>query len=282
MAYIYVITNNINGKTYVGQTATTIANRWRSHVNSFNRFAKTGEDPTNLKRAMLKYGIENFSICMLYECEESELDSLEEIYIELMDSRNSGYNMTTGGGGTRGHKWSEESRRKLSESISGEKNVKFGKPLPEYVKAKLSESLSGSKNPFSGKTHTDEAKRKISEAHLGKVLSDDHKRKLSESRTGEKNHRFGKSASPLAKERCIAACSKTVNIEGVEYSSIKEACKVLDTSWHTIQKYLRGELGRISVEYEGSIYTSVNALAKHLGLPIVKVCSIIGKGRWDK
>ena len=34
--YIYLITNNINGKQYVGQTRNTIQKRWNGHKSSAN------------------------------------------------------------------------------------------------------------------------------------------------------------------------------------------------------------------------------------------------------
>ena len=37
MAYIYLITNKINGKQYVGKTENTIDERWREHCNDYQR-----------------------------------------------------------------------------------------------------------------------------------------------------------------------------------------------------------------------------------------------------
>lgn len=53
--YIYKITNLINDKVYIGQTTTTINNRWSQH--------KTHKDKrSHLRSALDKYGIENFKI----------------------------------------------------------------------------------------------------------------------------------------------------------------------------------------------------------------------------
>ena len=59
MAFIYVITNNLNQKKYVGKTTTTIKQRWQQHIKDSKK-----DDISNrpLYAAFNKYGIENFSI----------------------------------------------------------------------------------------------------------------------------------------------------------------------------------------------------------------------------
>lgn len=63
---IYLITNNINNKVYVGQ-AINFKNRWASKYNRY------------LKRAIIKYGKENFYFHILEEVEiDKELLNLRE------------------------------------------------------------------------------------------------------------------------------------------------------------------------------------------------------------
>ena len=50
-----------------------------------------------IKRAILKYGKENFTIEILEECEQSLLNDKEKYYIKVYDSYNKGYNCTLGG-----------------------------------------------------------------------------------------------------------------------------------------------------------------------------------------
>lgn len=63
MAFIYVITNQINNKQYVGKTErSSIEERWKEHLKDIHRrkFEKR-----SLYDAMNKYGTENFSIRQL-------------------------------------------------------------------------------------------------------------------------------------------------------------------------------------------------------------------------
>lgn len=92
---IYIIRNNINGKVYIGQTIQPLKERWYRHCG------KTGisesESRMAIKRAILKYGKENFTIEILEECNQEDLNAREKYYIDMYDSYKSGYNSTLGG-----------------------------------------------------------------------------------------------------------------------------------------------------------------------------------------
>ena len=102
IGYIYLVTNNITGKKYVGQTRRTIQERWADHIN--RRYS----DDYYFHRALIKYGTDNFSIKEIdVICEadlESLVDSLNEseiYYIEYFKTLYpDGYNLTIGGGNT--------------------------------------------------------------------------------------------------------------------------------------------------------------------------------------
>lgn len=90
---IYTITNQLNGKIYVGQTTKSIEHRIQSHRNSM----VSGVD-THIYRAMRKYGWENFKFEVIATAQsQQELDQLEEFYIQKFDAIRSGYNMAPGG-----------------------------------------------------------------------------------------------------------------------------------------------------------------------------------------
>lgn len=96
MAFIYKITNSLNGKCYVGKTLGSIEERWKQHISSINR-EEYKKRP--LYRALNKYGIANFSIESLEECAESEADSKEIYWISKLNTYSKGYNATLGGDG---------------------------------------------------------------------------------------------------------------------------------------------------------------------------------------
>ena len=94
---IYKIENKINGKVYIGQTVQSLNNRWYRHCQ-LNGLSKS-ESNMHIKRAILKYGKENFSISILERCDSSILNEREIYYINKYDSFKNGYNKTTGGSG---------------------------------------------------------------------------------------------------------------------------------------------------------------------------------------
>jgi hypothetical protein len=87
---IYLITNKINGKKYVGQTKRSVNRRWCAHKNN-----KSGL----LSKAFKKYGLNNFIFEEIISC--FDMDSLnfyEKYFIEYHKAiRPNGYNLTTGG-----------------------------------------------------------------------------------------------------------------------------------------------------------------------------------------
>ncbi len=102
---IYLLTNRINNKVYIGQS-------WYE-LNI--RMGKNGSNYKNsvyLYSAISKYGVENFIYTILEKTfDQIEANRLEEEYIVKYDSRNHivGYNIK--GGGSLG-KHSEETKQK--------------------------------------------------------------------------------------------------------------------------------------------------------------------------
>lgn len=97
MAYIYQITNNVNGKIYVGKTVkNNIQERWKEHLKDYK---KPRCEKRPLYDAMNKYGSENFSIKELEECSLEELNEKEIYWIAKLGSFKHGYNATAGGDG---------------------------------------------------------------------------------------------------------------------------------------------------------------------------------------
>jgi group I intron endonuclease len=91
--FIYIIKNTVNSKVYIGQTRTSVDQRWKEHL----RHAQYGDQIIN--RAMKKYGVDKFYIETLEICDVSILDEREIYYIDLYDStdKSKGYNVSIGG-----------------------------------------------------------------------------------------------------------------------------------------------------------------------------------------
>lgn len=92
--FIYIITNTINGKQYVGQTIQSINKRFNRHCQYYGSEA---ENRMAIKLAIHKYGRKNFTIKVLEQCDVELLNEREIYYIEKFDTYNSGYNSTRGG-----------------------------------------------------------------------------------------------------------------------------------------------------------------------------------------
>lgn len=90
---IYKITNKVNNMSYIGQTRYTIEFRWKQHQHK--------KDNTYFHNAIHKYGIKNFEIEVLEECNVEDLNSKEIFFIAKYDTFNKGYNLTIGGDGNR-------------------------------------------------------------------------------------------------------------------------------------------------------------------------------------
>jgi hypothetical protein len=159
---IYIATNLINGKQYVGQTKTLLRKRINEHIRRKNR--------THFEYALNKYGLNNFYIFIIKYPKE-ELNEWETYYIKMFNTFNTsnGYNHTTGGG-----VWevSDATKKKDSIAKSGKNNYWFGKHHSEETLEKMSIAQSGENNTMFG--------RKGNECpSFGKHQSENHKNKLS-------------------------------------------------------------------------------------------------------
>eukprot|EP00891_Asterochloris_glomerata_P008006 jgi/Astpho2/8006/Aster-x1475 len=89
MTYIYVITNKINKKQYVGKTD-DYERRFREH----KRYA--GKSVVHL--ALKKYGVDNFDFDVIDQVEDDRAGELEDYYIVQWNSLvPTGYNLKNGG-----------------------------------------------------------------------------------------------------------------------------------------------------------------------------------------
>ena len=96
MAYIYKITNLINGKSYIGKTLKTVEERYNEHLRDSRKKVR---EKRPLYSAMKKYGSENFKVEIIEECEPKNLNNREIFWINYYNTFREGYNATLGGDG---------------------------------------------------------------------------------------------------------------------------------------------------------------------------------------
>lgn len=97
MSIIYVITNRVNNKQYVGKTEFELQTRFEQHKRDSTK-ERCKYRP--LYRAINKYGIENFSISELENCSQEESCEKEIYWVSKLGTYGKGgYNATPGGDG---------------------------------------------------------------------------------------------------------------------------------------------------------------------------------------
>ena len=211
MHKLYKITNQINGKVYVGITKLELDQRWKQHVSQ----SKSPKYP--LHRAINKHGQDNFCITLLYECDDRRtISEMEEPTILSYDSRENGYNVAKGGyGGDLGDavnakrkitisNYSDEVKQRLSDM----RRVRQTGQTKHNSSGRKSQSekLMGNQHAL-GLKHTDETKRKISEANANKPKSDSTKQKMSDyAISNHINTRF------YGRNACCICCQKEWDI----------------------------------------------------------------------
>ena len=143
---IYCITNKINGKQYVGQTTYSMYGRWLYHLKRANKY---------FLNSIKKYGKENFDITQIDQASTiEELNEKEKYWIkELNTVFPHGYNFEIGGKNSLSH---STTKKLLSDKkkiyYKSHKNPFYGRHHSEESKIRISKSVSGSNHHNYGKT----------------------------------------------------------------------------------------------------------------------------------
>jgi group I intron endonuclease len=147
MAYVYIVTNIINGKRYVGSSR-------KSQIDE--NYYGSGK---LIKNALKKYGKENFTRDILWQGEGNARD-VESYWLEYFDASSNPmfYNMTNDARGNNLHK--ESTKRTVSEKLTGTKRSKESR-------RKMSQARKGKPNPNGGGKGI--SKPGVSNSHKGRV-----------------------------------------------------------------------------------------------------------------
>lgn len=154
---IYMITNDVNDKLYIGQTTQSLEQRIRNHRNSF----VSGVD-THLYRAMRKYGWDKFHFKIIATADTQDtLNDLEAYFIAKYDSIRNGYNMAPGG----------NINTMYSEVVKAKHDSKM---RTDSVRSKISESMKKSYKERGGpsaehRQHLSESRKKLYASAAGDI-----------------------------------------------------------------------------------------------------------------
>lgn len=181
---VYLVTNSLNNKVYVGKTGNSVADRWTDHKSN----ARRGRAKGALYSAMRKYGEHNFTVETVMQFPTvGEANCGERRCILLMSShlKEYGYNLTWGGDGVMitppvilemARKRNTRERKFLDKYLTHSCCEKFyfgPKITSPLLRARLSRvrkgRFGGDKHPMYGKQHTPETAERIRQANLGRT-----------------------------------------------------------------------------------------------------------------
>lgn len=196
---IYCIRNIENNKRYIGRTV-NLSKRKSEHfwmLNSNRHFNKYLQNAYNLHPNYFVFEI-------IEECENELCNEKEIFYISKYQTMDAefGYNLCEGGKTTTGYKFTEETKRKLSEQRKGikptqetiekrkatlKKHMEDDPEFAERLKEQHRKNLLGKPSWNKGRKCPDWMKKYLSEKMKGRYVSEEHKNKLRELYSGEKS-----------------------------------------------------------------------------------------------
>jgi len=231
---IYITTNLINNKIYVGQ----------HYTSTDDGYLGSGKI---LKLAIKKYGKENFSREILEFVNENNIDDREIYWIAHTSATvNYGnYNINIGGNNMFGennpnfdNKWDAKQKKHLSD-IRKKEGAWKGDKNPMYNNG---DKIKGDKNPakkpevrekiskiLTGRKRSDEQRRKQSEIMKGRKLTEKHKKNIG---LGLKGHTHSRQfvytlINTINGKKYYNVCDLKLfcNVNGLHYDSIRRSAE---------------------------------------------------------
>ena len=175
-AWLYITTNIINGKMYIGQTTSS-----RTSYLGSGRL---------IQKAIKKYGRENFIREIIHHGTWEEIDLLESMYIEKYNCIESDkfYNLKEGG--HHGKHANEKTSKKMSDARMGKSYEEiYGEEEATRQKNLRKEKFKSNGNPFFNKMHSIESRKKIKEARKTQIITKESNIKRSLTMTGMKREK---------------------------------------------------------------------------------------------
>jgi group I intron endonuclease len=148
---VYLVTNKLNGKHYVGQTVTPHSRHGHGHA---------------IKDAYKKYGFTMFDYQPLTQGDlnDKQLDCLERFWVEVFDTvAPNGYNLERGGKRGKYVYHSPNKGKKLSDECKAKMSIAQKKRSAEIAELNRSRVVS------------DETKAKMSAARTGRIQSEEER-----------------------------------------------------------------------------------------------------------
>lgn len=237
--FIYISTNLINGKRYLGQKKFGEGQWvWKDYIGSGLLF----------KKAVEKYGEENFSRNIVLICNSAEeLNKTEyelSVLFNVVES-DDWYNLVFGGGTSRGWHPSDETRTKISEkakdrlsdpakhpmygkhNLQGEDNPMYGISPKERMDDDTYQQWYQKHQEYwaSGIKKGKKIWTNIPHPNLGKQLPQKTRDKISKSRTGKKDINRCKKVYCIELNEIFYGASEAHDLFGFNLSLICECCK---------------------------------------------------------
>lgn len=228
MYHIYKITNLVNNKMYIGQSARGVAERFHRHICD----AMNGKLDTHFARAIRKYGPENFTVDVIDTVDsQEELNQQEQYWIRAYDSIHHGYNETDAIYKSGGNTYMSKTE---SEMLA--------------IGARIRETKLGSKNPHSRKI-------KCRNEITGEELFFDTVKECQEY-FGETRHRFITSR--------VTHCTRSLYLG--EWNIAYQEEPYAELTERVIRRRYEVRVTNLETA-EQSVYPSISMVSRELGIP---------------
>ena len=204
MKILYVVTNLVNGRRYIG-IAVDFERRRKEHVR--------GKSSLLVYRAIQKYGLNAIEFEPLVEGPDKWIEGFEIRMIASLETFGpKGYNLTAGGNGKLHCKHTPKTKKKISKAHTG-------KVLSIEHRRRISE----------GHQHqrmSPEHRQKIIECNKSRVYTDEIRQNMREAQLGK--HDGGSNGNAIS-----------VTVNSIYYPCIKDAAKFLGDHHKTLEKARR-------------------------------------------